>query len=101
CRISGETIFATTGKPMSLASFAASAADVATPSFGTGIPYASATALASGAVSDVRPSLLTRSRTWRTCCWFVLMFVSSDHVVGAQRRDVVLGVPELRQHLVG
>ena len=38
CRISGETIFSTTGKPMPAASFAASSADVATPSFGTGMP---------------------------------------------------------------
>ena len=38
CRISGETIFSTTGKPMPEASLAASAADVATPSFGTAIP---------------------------------------------------------------
>ena len=38
CRISGETIFITTGKPMPDASFAASAADVATPSFGTAMP---------------------------------------------------------------
>ena len=38
CRISGETIFSTTGKPIPLASFAASARLVATPSFGTGMP---------------------------------------------------------------
>jgi hypothetical protein len=56
CRMSGETIFSTTGKPIAEAIFAAPAADVATPSFGTGMPYASQTALPSGAVSDVRPS---------------------------------------------
>ena len=38
CRISGDTIFSTTGKPMPAASFAASAAVVATPSFGTVMP---------------------------------------------------------------
>ena len=38
CRMSGETIFITTGKPMSAASLAASPADLATPSFGTGMP---------------------------------------------------------------
>ena len=36
--MSGETIFITTGKPMPDASFAASSADLATPSFGTGMP---------------------------------------------------------------
>ena len=40
---------------MPAASFAASAAEFATPSFGTGMPYASQTCLPSGAVSDVRP----------------------------------------------
>ncbi len=38
CRMSGETIFSATGKPMRRASFAASAALFATPSFGTGMP---------------------------------------------------------------
>jgi hypothetical protein len=38
CRISGETIFITTGKPIPVAIFDASAADLATPSFGTGMP---------------------------------------------------------------
>jgi hypothetical protein len=38
CRICGETIFITTGKPIPDASFAASAADPATPSFGTAMP---------------------------------------------------------------
>ena len=66
CRISGDTIFSTTGKPMPAASFAASAADLATPSCGTGMPYASQTSLPSGAVSDVRPSDLTFSMMLRT-----------------------------------
>ena len=38
CRMSGETIFSTTGKPMPEASFAAASAEFATPSFGTGMP---------------------------------------------------------------
>ena len=63
CRICGETIFSTTGKPMPDASFAASSADVATPSFGTAMPYASQTSLPSGAVSDVRPSAFALSST--------------------------------------
>ena len=63
CRISGETILSTTGKPMADAIAAASAADVATPSLGTVIPYASHTSLPSGAVSAVRPSAFTVSST--------------------------------------
>ena len=38
CRMSSETIFITTGKPMSAAKSAASAADWATPSRGSGTP---------------------------------------------------------------
>ena len=59
---------------MSDAIFAASAADVATPSFGTAMPYASHTALPSGAVSDERPSALTRSSTCRT--WSLLFAIA-------------------------
>ncbi len=70
CRISGDTIFSTTGKPMPAASFAASAAVVATPSFGTVMPYASHTPLPSGAVSDVRPSAFALSRI---CCTAALL----------------------------
>jgi hypothetical protein len=66
CRISGDTIFSTTGKPMNDASFAASSADFATPSCGTAMPYASQTSLPSGAVSEVRPSAYTRSNTSAT-----------------------------------
>src|SRR6202171_956624 len=51
---------------MSVAIFEASAADLATPSFGTGIPYASQTSLPSGAVRLVRLSALTRSSILRT-----------------------------------
>jgi hypothetical protein len=36
--MSGETIFSTTGKPILLASFAASLAEPATASFGTAMP---------------------------------------------------------------
>src|SRR5260370_32233231 len=56
----------TTGKPISVAILAASAADLATPSFGTGMPQASHTSLPSGAVRLVRLSALTESRIWRT-----------------------------------
>src|SRR5258705_4426659 len=56
----------TTGKPISDAILAASDADLATPSFGTGMPQASHTSLPSGAVRLVRLSALTRSRTLRT-----------------------------------
>ena len=38
CKICGETIFITTGKPILEASFTASSAEVATPSFGMVIP---------------------------------------------------------------
>src|SRR3954454_19049236 len=51
---------------MPSASFAASAAEEATPSPGTGMPYASQTNLPSGAVRLVRLSALTASRTLRT-----------------------------------
>src|SRR5438445_3756719 len=64
--MSGETIFITTGKPMAEAILAASAADLATPSFGTGMPYASHTTLPSGAVRLVRFSAFTVLSTWRT-----------------------------------
>src|ERR1700720_1331873 len=64
--MSGETIFITTGKPISDAILAASPADLATPSFGTGMPYASHTSLPSGAVRLVRLSALTASSILRT-----------------------------------
>src|SRR6266481_3282973 len=56
----------TTGKPISVAILAASAADLATPSFGTGMPQASHTSLPSGAVRLVRLSALTESSILRT-----------------------------------
>src|SRR5258708_8547052 len=56
----------TIGKPISVAILAASAADLATPSFGTGMPQASHTSLPSGAVRLVRLSALTEESIWRT-----------------------------------
>src|SRR3954468_16126216 len=54
---------------MSSASDTASSADVASPSPGTGIAYASATRLASGALRASRPSARTSSSTSRTVAW--------------------------------
>src|SRR4051794_18673139 len=51
---------------MSSARDTASSAEVARPSPGTGIPYASATRLASGALRASRPSARTSSSTSRT-----------------------------------
>src|SRR5688572_4085215 len=121
CRICGETIFSTTGNPMPEASFAASSADVATPSFGTGMPYASHTSLPSGAVSDVRPSAFALSRTCRTADLLCAIVTSSrkgsnargsnarrlrpvpasDDLLGPQRGDVARAVAQFLQHLVG
>src|SRR5258707_6948217 len=56
----------TPGKPVSVAILAAWAADLATPSFGTGMPQASHASLPSGAVRLVRLSALTESRILRT-----------------------------------
>jgi hypothetical protein len=75
CKISGETILSTTGKPMPAAILAASWALVATTSLGTAIPYASQTSLPSGAVSDVRPSALTLSRICRTTVLLLATFL--------------------------
>ena len=61
---------------MPAAIFAASAAEVATPSFGTAIPYASHTILPSGAVSAVRPSALTVSRTRLTSVRLLIVLFS-------------------------
>src|SRR5262247_2449590 len=78
CRISGETILRTTGKPIFFASVAACFADVANPSFGLGMAYASQTILPSGAVSEVRPSAFTLSSTARTFFMsFAIAFFSS------------------------
>ena len=102
CRICGETIFSTTGKPMPDASFAASSAELATPSFGTGIPYASHTSLPSGAVSDVRPSAFALSSTCRTAFLFCAIVVPVlDHVCRTQRSDIVRTVAQFFQHFVG
>src|SRR5688572_12321119 len=103
------------------ASFAASSADVATPSFGTGMPYASQTSLPSGAVSDVRPSAFALSRTCRTADLFAIVTSSrrvkregsnargsnarrlrpapaSNDLLGAQRGDVARAVAQFLQH---
>src|SRR5687768_4006011 len=105
CRISGETTLSTTGKPIAVASAAASRADVATPSLGTAIPYASHTSLPSGAVSAVRPSALTVSSTRLTSSvGLVVMVISgsvSDDFFGAQGCDVIRSEAELRQDLLG
>ena len=66
CRMSGETIFSTTGRPISSARVTASSALVASPSCGVAMPYASTTSRPSGAVSESRPSARTWSRTRRT-----------------------------------
>src|SRR3954453_1577931 len=54
---------------MSSARDTASSADVASPSPGTGIPYASATRLASGALRAPRPSARTPSSPSRAVVW--------------------------------
>src|SRR5947207_10410207 len=91
---------------MPAAIFAASAAEVATPSFGTAIPYASHTILPSGAVSAVRPSALTVSRTRLTSVRLLIVFFFleafvSDDFFGAQRGDLLRAVAELCEDLVG
>src|SRR3954468_5962198 len=68
---------------MSSASDTASSADVARPSPGTGMPYASATRLASGALSASRPSARTSSSTSRTVAWSRVVPVRSCVVVEA------------------
>src|SRR5512142_436580 len=76
------------------------------PSCGTGVPYASHTELSSGAVSELRPAAFTAARIFLTSAFLVAIaapyFESSlDHVLGAQRRDLVLRIAQLLQHLVG
>lgn len=66
CRMSGETIFITTGPPKRAANDTASSTSRASSSPGTAIPYASAITLPSGAVSALRPSARTASRSPRT-----------------------------------
>src|SRR3954447_11764045 len=105
--MSGDTIFSTTGKPIVAASFAASAADVATPSFGTAIPYASHTIFPSGAVSAVRASAFTVSRTRLTSVRsLIVVFPApfdafSDDFFGAQRGNLIAAVAEFRENLFG
>src|SRR3954470_20963956 len=105
--MSGDTILSTTGKPMPAAIVAASAAELATPSFGTAMPYASHTILPSGAVSAVRPSALTVSRTRVTSVRLLIVVCPapfdafSDDFFGAQRGDLIRAVAEFCQDLVG
>src|SRR4051794_40722434 len=68
---------------MSSARDTASSADVASPSKGTGIPYASATRLASGALRASRPSARTSSSTSLTVAWSRAVPVRSCVVVEA------------------
>src|SRR6201989_711565 len=66
---------------MSSARDTASSADVASPSPGTGLPYASATRLASGALRASRPSARTSSSTSLTVAWSRAVPVRSCVVV--------------------
>src|SRR3954463_11369739 len=68
---------------MSSARDTASSADVASPSPGTGMPYASATRLDSGALSASRPSARTSASTSRTVAWSRAVPVRSCVVVEA------------------
>ena len=87
---------------MLAASFAASSAVSATPSLGTGIPYASQTSLPSGAVSDVRPSAFALSSTCRTAFLFCAIVVPVlDHVCRTQRGDIARAVAQFLQNFVG
>ena len=74
---------------MAVASFAVSAADFATPSFGTAMPYASQTSFPSGAVSDVRPSAFTLSRMRRTSVLLFAMLVPSMSSAAAREAPPV------------
>ena len=57
------------------ASLAASAALAATPSLGTGMPYASQTSLPSGAVSELRPSAFATLRIFLTSLLFFAIVI--------------------------
>src|SRR4051795_6042378 len=85
---------------MSSARDAASSADVARPSPGTGMPYASATRLASGALSASRPSARTSSSTSRTVAWSRAAPVRSCVVVEAIKLPL-LGISSVSQCLGG
>src|SRR4051794_40384504 len=85
---------------MSSARDTASSADVASPSPGTGMPYASATRLASGALSASRPSARTSSSTSRTVAWSRAAPVRSCVVVEAIKLPL-LGISSVSQCLGG
>src|SRR4051795_6803376 len=78
----------------------ASSADVASPSPGTGMPYASATRLASGALSASRPSARTSSSTSRTVAWSRAVPVRSCVVVEAIKLPL-LGISSVSQSVLG
>src|SRR3954467_3597040 len=85
---------------MSSARDAASSADVASPSPGTGMPYASATRLASGALSASRPSARTSSSTSRTVAWSRAVPVRSCVVVEAIKLPL-LEISSVGQSVLG
>src|SRR3954464_10800541 len=85
---------------MSSARDTASSADVASPSPGTGMPYASATRLASGALSASRPSARTSSSTSRTVAWSRAVPVRSCVVVEAIKLPL-LGISSVSQSVLG
>src|SRR3954466_12868054 len=85
---------------MSSARDAASSADVARPSPGTGMPYASATRLASGALRASRPSARTSSSTSRTVPWSRVVPVRSCVVVEAIKLPL-LGISSVGHCLGG
>src|ERR1700723_3079882 len=121
CRICGDTIFMTTGNPISEASFTASSAVFARPSLGMVIPYASQTPRASGAVSASRLAALAWSRILRTAflSFVIIGFLewwagerspallrmsvarASNYFFQSQSGDIRGRVPELRQNLIG
>lgn len=91
CRMSGETIFITTGPPKRAAYATASSTSVASSSPGTAIPYASAITFPSGAVSAVRPSARTASISDRTLS-IRSSAITSDHPVRLEQAQLL--VPE-------
>src|SRR3954454_4724729 len=78
----------------------ASSADVASPSPGTGMPYASATRLASGALRASRPSARTSSSTSRTVAWSRAVPVRSCVVVEAIKLPL-LEISSVGQSVLG
>lgn len=94
CRMSGETIFITTGPPKRAAYATASSTSVASSSPGTAIPYASAITLPSGAVSAVRPSPRTESRSVRTLRTRSSA-ITSDHSVRLEQAQFLVAEAEL------